>query len=130
MSYIRKKTYSVDEILKMFDNIKKDTTRKFNKYLPFNLDGDIINPSSRYRTFKEKGVECVSCGLTGEFFAKERFNDGNEKFHLNLYGLRNGREIMLTKDHIMPKAKGGANSIKNYQTMCGPCNVKKGDCYE
>lgn len=33
----------------------------------------------------------------------------------------------MTKDHIMPKSKGGADSLSNYQTMCLPCNEAKAD---
>lgn len=37
-----------------------------------------------------------------------------------------GDEVPLTKDHIVPKSRGGSNEFKNYQTMCGPCNWDKG----
>lgn len=32
----------------------------------------------------------------------------------------------MTIDHIIPKAKGGNNSITNMQLMCRKCNMKKG----
>lgn len=32
----------------------------------------------------------------------------------------------MTKDHIVPKSKGGPDKIENYQTMCTECNCIKG----
>ena len=31
----------------------------------------------------------------------------------------------MTKDHIIPKSKGGPDCIENFQTMCEECNKKK-----
>jgi 5-methylcytosine-specific restriction endonuclease McrA len=33
----------------------------------------------------------------------------------------------MTKDHIVPKSKGGKDMLSNTQTMCVICNTKKGD---
>jgi len=38
-----------------------------------------------------------------------------------------GREVLMTHDHIVPRSKGGKNHISNVQTMCAPCNSKKGN---
>jgi 5-methylcytosine-specific restriction endonuclease McrA len=52
----------------------------------------------------------------------------HDRYHFNLYGYNErGEEIMLTKDHIIPKSKEGKNDIDNYQTMCCKCNWKKGN---
>ena len=34
--------------------------------------------------------------------------------------------IDLTCDHIVPESKGGETTFENLQTMCRPCNSKKG----
>jgi hypothetical protein len=85
--------------------------------------------SHRYELFATKGITCVKCGVVGSFFALERGKKNNpKKFHFNLYGFdENGREVLITKDHIQPRAKGGKNKLSNYQPMCQPCNQKKGD---
>lgn len=41
--------------------------------------------------------------------------------------MKNGNEVMLTRDHIYPKSKGGLDNIKNYQVLCVKCNQKKAD---
>jgi 5-methylcytosine-specific restriction endonuclease McrA len=47
-------------------------------------------------------------------------------YHFNLYAIDdNGDEILMTKDHIIPKSKGGRNHLSNYQPMCCVCNQKK-----
>lgn len=33
----------------------------------------------------------------------------------------------LTLDHILPKSEGGTNDDSNLQTLCAPCNRKKGN---
>jgi 5-methylcytosine-specific restriction endonuclease McrA len=39
----------------------------------------------------------------------------------------NGQLVMMTKDHIIPSSKGGADTQDNLQTMCNHCNSKKSD---
>jgi 5-methylcytosine-specific restriction endonuclease McrA len=98
------------------------------------LDGDRVSTSSlRLRMFKKKGIDCVGCGVKGSFFVKERnlktaqTND-ECRFHLNLYAIRkDGADILMTQDHIVPRSKGGANLMENLQLMCMKCNQKKGD---
>lgn len=122
--YIRKGIYSINDVL---DKVIFDIPNKC-KESEVEFDGDLIYMNShRYQTFKRNGIKCVCCGLEGKYFAKER--DINcLKFHFNLYGLNdNGEEVMLTKDHIIPKSKSGVNHISNYQTMCCKCNKIKGN---
>lgn len=84
----------------------------------------------RLRLFA-KNTTCVQCGLKASFFAVERCWSQvktDQKPHLNLYGYdKNGKEVLFTKDHIIPLSKGGPDSMKNLQTMCSPCNCKKGN---
>jgi hypothetical protein len=95
-------------------------------------DGDYIKlGSDRYKTFKFKGLKC-KCGTEGKYFAKERTHTKLPpkiiSYHMNLYGIaKDGSEVMMTKDHIVPKSKGGKNSIENYETMCYICNTEKAD---
>lgn len=82
----------------------------------------------RLSTFKLKGVTCVECGVVGEVFHLEKPIE-KEPYHLNLYGFKDGEEVMLTQDHVRPKSRGGKDHMDNSQTMCKQCNESKGSTW-
>lgn len=89
--------------------------------------------SQRYKVFSMSGCVCKKCGLVGTFFGLEQqaYTDNKDRYHFNLYGIdKDGNEVMFTKDHILPKSKGGKNILNNLQTMCVVCNNKKGNSLE
>lgn len=103
----------------------KDKTGK-NEYTEM-LGVNVKITSQRYALF-QKSVVCVKCGIEGQYFAVENSNlrDTNN-YHLNLYALdADGKEVLMTKDHILPSFRGGKNHSSNYQTMCTTCNHEKG----
>lgn len=131
MRYVRIATFmdNIDQLLHDIVNCKEEQYELPNGYK--------INPKSlRYGTFN-KNLTCVGCGIKGKFLALERClsdkggNEGNKEgqgFHLNLYALDEmGREVLMTKDHIIPKSKGGPDVLENMQTMCTYCNFHKQD---
>jgi 5-methylcytosine-specific restriction endonuclease McrA len=89
------------------------------------LGGYTVNVKSRrLYVFKTKGLKCVNCGIQGQHFAIERFPT-SETYHLNLYAVKNGIEILMTRDHVWARGLGGSNSIHNQVTMCALCNRQK-----
>jgi hypothetical protein len=52
----------------------------------------------RKQVFERDAYRCVSCGSWHD----------------------------LQADHIIPESKGGPTTLENLQTMCRPCNVRKG----
>lgn len=125
---IRKEIYSIDEVRNKVKNVLFEKDKRNAKV---DFDGDLIKGNSqRYQTFFTKGCKCVVCGIEGKYFAKERHLQ-NKSYHLNLYAVDdNGDEILMTKDHIIPRSKGGIDDISNYQTMCKLCNEAKGNKLE
>ena len=125
-SLVRGKKYQLDEILKL---VRDPAVERAT------LDGTpgTVNVKSlRLRMFAEIGTTCVVCKLAGAFFASEihmgKKAPKDVSYHLNLYALdADGKEVLMTKDHIIPASKGGRDVLKNMQPMCCMCNSKKGD---
>ncbi len=124
--YIRfPKVYTINDVLP-FISQKSDKKKKFYD------ENEVKMFSLRLKTFAIHGIICVTCGLQGEFFALEQdyamYKSGNSRYHFNLYAKNEeGTEILFTKDHILPKSKGGKDNLNNTQTMCIICNGEKAD---
>lgn len=111
------------------DDRDPENPRKMLKKLRIDINGTPVNVISlRLRTFATKGLVCAGCGLKACFFALER-NHADAKvggpFHLNLYGVRDEREVLFTQDHLHARSTGGANDLSNTRTMCCLCNKQK-----
>ena len=121
---VRKRTFSIQEVLPFI--------RYGISVLPVHrvYEGEEVRMNTAtLKTFALHGTKCTKCGLEGLYFALERTpnNKQDNKFHFNLYGKNDqGDEILFTKDHIMPKSKGGKSTQENLQTMCQLCNQDKG----
>ncbi len=89
---------------------------------------------SRWVLFKMKGIVCVTCGLAGTHAAFWRENKQRGGHHCDLVAATTDSHgnvvyMLMTKDHIVPRARGGANEIYNMQPMCSKCNNSKGHKY-
>lgn len=78
----------------------------------------------RLSVFRIKGFKCANskCGRVGTKLIKGVDPCGN--FHVDIY---TKDYILMTVDHIHPKAKGGGEEIENKQPMCTYCNSRKSD---
>jgi len=123
------KTYFIDEVLPYTTRLGGESEREYrvgdNTYL-------VKMHSARYKMFVDN-IACVRCGIVGTHFNLERMTDGvSHRAHFNLYGIHphTGEEVLMTKDHILPRSKGGKDNLSNYQTMCAICNGEKGNDLE
>jgi len=126
--YERKEIYTVEAVLSKVlfkSKLPKGASTKVN------FDGDLVRmTSTMYQNFLVHGTKCVRCGVEGKFFAKER-SPRDKSYHFNLYGFdENGRELMMTRDHIIPRSRGGSDHLSNLQPMCERCNSAKGNVLE
>ena len=83
--------------------------------------------SQRYTVFRNS-LKCAFCDREIVYgILQQTVNLGNNNpiaAHFNFYS-EDG--MLFTKDHIIPKSKGGKNRNSNYQTCCYECNARKGD---
>lgn len=125
--------YSIEFVLSnTARGISSTTNNAEKKYIKIQNDRkfegvNVFFASDRYDCFAEKGCNCSKCGIEGKYFALEgQLNNRERRYHFNLYALdENGKEVLMTKDHMKPKSKGGNDSIDNYDTLCEKCNSKK-----
>lgn len=61
-----------------------------------------ISRDKRRTVYERDGYRCVYCGV-------------------------NQKQERLTVDHVIPRSRGGSNTIRNLVTCCYPCNDHKGN---
>jgi len=82
--------------------------------------------SLRMRTFAKKGTCCKYCGLQATHFAVEKCAGSKQDiYHVNLWGVLDGREVLFTHDHVHARSLSGADDLNNSVTACENCNSKK-----
>lgn len=116
---------SIETVIRQVLDNMESPTKSNHRVL---VDGEMVKITSlRLRTFATKGVVCAECGISGSFFAVERGPKNTGPYHLNLWAVNeDGEEILMTHDHILARSLNGKDDLSNCQTMCGPCNWKKG----
>lgn len=132
-----RKIYCVDGVqyhIKM-NSLRYQTFQKSLNCVNCKLTGDFFllqYHQFNYKKTAERFQNCFikDCGFcdTKKWMVCHRTPKNEVMPHFNLYhvGKHNGL-ILMTKDHILPKSKGGRDHIDNLQTMCVNCNVSKSD---
>lgn len=67
-----------------------------------------ISKLERRKVYKKYKGKCAYCGCNVSI------NGGGDTFKMHV-------------DHIVPRAHGGADNVRNYNPSCKPCNILKRD---
>jgi 5-methylcytosine-specific restriction endonuclease McrA len=99
---------------------------KFLEELPL-TDLEKYKEHRRLTVFYNKGLDCSNpdCERIGARLIKGLDRGGN--VHVDVY---TDDLVLMTVDHIIPRAKGGGEELENKQPMCRDCNTKKSDKIE
>lgn len=108
--------------------IKCSSGEIFSEKLKKNFE--VYKNSQRYLLFKQSGCTCVSCGMTADKCVLISESSNDNRGHFEFVGDKDGKPVIMTKDHIIPRAMGGKDILENYQPMCQTCNVAKKHSYD
>jgi 5-methylcytosine-specific restriction endonuclease McrA len=95
-------TYTVNDSLYtkvIMDTLVRLWKRQLVIYQEQKTHGAILEHVKAAVFHRDKGT-CRQCGYTGEY---------------------------IEYDHIIPRSKGGQNTVDNIQLLCRKCNLRKGD---
>lgn len=94
------KCFRFSEIKEQFESIIKEKSEEYELLnLPYLFARKGVSLMHIKGTMLERdGNKCLKCGATSD----------------------------LTIDHILPRSKGGEDTLENIQTLCLKCNVDKG----
>jgi len=103
--------------------LQKNTNKILIKGKPTN-----ITASRTVKTAIKNKKRCISCGGESSYVAVvKNINTSRENVIFLIDNDLGDRFVPLTKDHIIPKARGGTDTFKNLQCMCLDCNSEKAD---
>jgi hypothetical protein len=87
-----------------------------------------------FRYLRHVPIVCHLCGCIADRWIASRQCKGRSKPVLNLYGVKLVKTkhgevqhiVMMTRDHIIPKSKGGVDNVLNLRPACEFCNSRRG----
>ena len=123
LNRIRKKGWLPPSIQSRVDNIAA-MTRKLQAFTPLSsIACEVVKfDTQKMRNPEIKGVEYQRGTLFGFEIWEYLLTKWNHSCaYCNIKGVR------FEKDHVIPKSKGGSNSVTNLVVSCRSCNEKKGN---
>lgn len=91
-----------------------------------------------YESMRGTPIKCWRCGCVADRWISCRGQNDHSRPTLNLFAMFTPRKtrrtphpiprlVMMTRDHIIPKSKGGVDDVANLRPGCETCNVARGN---
>jgi hypothetical protein len=91
-----------------------------------------------YQSLRGSPIKCWCCGAEASLWIACRGENDMSRPVLNLFARFTPKKtrknkhpterlVMMTRDHIIPKSKGGVDDIENLRPGCETCNVNRGN---
>ena len=80
-----------------------------------------------FQTYKGKPIRCWSCGCKADRWIADQGRRNPSPPVVNLYGIKDGKLLMMNRDHIIPKSLGGLDMNENLRPACEECNGNRGN---
>lgn len=111
------------------DIIHLSPNQQASKIIAIGDDKNFSNNTRQFKLYKNGHTCCAYCGLKAEYAIRSRFSGEplGKYTHNDLYGMRNGKYVMMTIDHILPRSYGGGNQLSNLRMLCYDCNQERGN---
>lgn len=91
--------------------------------------GKRVDRPSGWALFKHlqgQPIRCHFCGCQADRWVAEKGRrDRIGHPVLNLFSQKDGRVVMMTRDHIIPRSLGGVDAVANLRPACAPCNEQR-----
>lgn len=90
-------------------------------------NGTKVNRPSAKELFanQHNNLVCSCCGLRADRWIAAHQSRKDKSIWLNLFGVKDDEVILFTRDHIIPRAFGGSDDIRNMRVMCRLCNTAR-----
>lgn len=77
-----------------------------------------------FKAMQGQKISCHFCGCTADQWVSAKGkNDKQGHPVLDLFATAtDGKIVLMTRDHIIPKSLGGTDDVENLRPACGPCN--------
>jgi hypothetical protein len=101
----------------------------------FDAGGHSFRVTKLLAVIRRNGITCAGCNASALFFTTvdQKHLANNMDVGLALVFEHTDHDssyVVMTKDHIIPRAIGGPNSMVNLQPMCSKCNTDKGHGFD